>query len=91
EQVTQFVHGEQGLATAQRITHVLFAGEPTKLSVTDIKQLALDGLERYLVGIEQALSALLVTCGLAKSKRIAKQLLAEGAIKINGDIVTSDS
>lgn len=91
EQVTQFVHGEQGLATAQRITHVLFAGEPTKLSVTDIKQLALDGLERYQVGNEQALSALLVTCGLAKSKRIAKQLLAEGAIKINGDIVTSDS
>lgn len=84
-EVTKFVHGEAGLAEAQRITTALFKGDLKALSV---KQLA--------IALKQAPSAtasankqniidFLLTTGIEKSKRQAREDVTNGAIYVNGD------
>jgi len=52
----------------------------------DLAQLAQDGMPSSTVSGELDLVSLLVSCGLANSKRIARELLAAGAISLNGTI-----
>ncbi len=47
-------------------------------------QLAQDGLPSCPIEGETDLVNLLVACGLANSRRIARELLAAGAISLNG-------
>lgn len=88
EQVTQFVHGEEGLASAQRITQALFDGDLKTLNQSEISQLELDGLPSYQVEATLDMAEVLVTCNLAKSKRIARELMTSNAIRINGELAT---
>lgn len=88
EQVTQFVHGEEGLASAQRITQALFDGDLKTLNQSEISQLELDGLPSYQVEATLDMAEVLVTCNLAKSKRIARELMTSSAIRINGELAT---
>lgn len=89
EQLTRFVHGAAGLASAQRISSALFSGQVQHLQLTELQQLALDGLPCVEV-TEQTLSDVMVKSGLASSKRLARELLASGAISINGEKVTAE-
>lgn len=89
EQLTGFVHGKAGLASAQRISSALFSGQVQHLQLSELQQLALDGLPCVEV-TEQTLSEVLVKSGLASSKRLARELLASGAISINGEKVTAE-
>lgn len=89
EQLTGFVHGKAGLASAQRISSALFSGQVQHLQLSELQQLALDGLPCVEV-TEQTLSEVLVKSGLANSKRLARELLASGAISINGEKVTAE-
>lgn len=91
EQVTLFVHGEEGLYSAQRITQALFDGDLKTLNRSEISQLALDGLPSYQVESEWDMPAALVACDLAKSKRIARELISSNAIRINGELATGDN
>lgn len=91
EQVTLFVHGEEGLHSAQRITQALFDGDLKTLNRSEISQLALDGLPSYQVEPEWDMPAALVACDLAKSKRIARELISSNAIRINGELATGDN
>ena len=43
-EVTRLVHGEQGLAAAERITEALFSGTISELTEGDVLQLRQDGL-----------------------------------------------
>lgn len=88
EQVTQFVHGKEGLASAQRITQALFDGDLKTLNQSEISQLELDGLPSYQVEATLDMAEVLVTCNLAKSKRIARELMTSNAIRINGELAT---
>ena len=87
-EVTKIVHGEQGLAAAERITGALFSGEVSELGEEDLRQLELDGLP--CTGIEPgtALLDVLVACGLARSRRIARDLVASGAVSANNTVQT---
>lgn len=85
EQLTRFVHGETGLAAAQRISASLFSGEFQNLGLPELQQLELDGLPCFLVQVDQPLEEILLLSGLASSKRQARELLSQGAIKINGE------
>lgn len=89
EQLTGFVHGQAGLASAQRISSALFSGQVQHLQLSELQQLALDGLPCVEV-TEQTLSEVLVKSSLASSKRLARELLASGAISINGEKVTAE-
>ncbi|GGP42554.1 hypothetical protein GCM10009347_07830 [Shewanella algicola] len=42
--MTRFVHGDEGLASAERSTQALFSGNVQQLSLNELKQLELDGL-----------------------------------------------
>ncbi|AXV21521.1 tyrosine--tRNA ligase [Aeromonas veronii] len=83
-ELTELVHGTAALAAVQRISELLFSGEVTRLGESDLAQLAQDGMPSSTVSGETDLVSLLVSCGLANSKRIARELLAAGAISLNG-------
>ncbi len=83
ELMTRFVHGEEGLASAERITQALFSGNMQQLNLSELQQLELDGLPS-LQSAEQDLVELLVKTGLANSKRIARELIDNNAISVNG-------
>jgi tyrosyl-tRNA synthetase len=87
EEMTRFVHGEEGLASAQRITQALFSGDVQQLSLSELKQLELDGLPG-IKSTQQDLMALLIESGLANSKRIARELIGNNAISVNGEKVS---
>ena len=86
DELTELVHGKGALAAAQRISESLFSGEVVRLGESDLAQLAQDGMPSSPIKGETDLVTLLVECGLANSKRIARELLAAGAVSVNGAI-----
>lgn len=86
DELTELVHGKGALAAAQRISELLFSGEVARLGECDLAQLAQDGMPSCRIEGETDLVTLLVESGLANSKRIARELLAAGAISLNGEI-----
>ena len=94
EEVTRFVHGEEHLDAAKRITSALFSNSAENLLQGDFKQLALDGLPHVILGDADksslSLSKLIVDAGITKSGREVKDALKRGAISINGKIVSPE-
>lgn len=89
QEVTRLVHGEDGLASAERITEALFSGDLTKLSESDLAQLAQDGLPTTEVeGAQASLVELLTSSELAKSNKMAREFIGNGAVAVNGEKVT---
>lgn len=86
QHVTRLVHGEEGLASAQRITEALFSGDLSALSESDLAQLAQDGLPATdIEGEEKDLVELLTSCELAKSNKMAREFINNGAVTVNGE------
>lgn len=85
-EVTQLVHGDEGLAAAQRISAALFSGDIATLTESDLAQLAQDGLPTSeLAG--GSIVEVLVATGLAKSNKMAREFLGNKAVSINGTVV----
>ncbi|WP_323889054.1 tyrosine--tRNA ligase [Aeromonas veronii] len=89
-ELTELVHGKAALAAVQRISELLFSGDVTRLGESDLAQLAQDGMPSSTISGEADLVSLLVSCGLANSRRIARELLAAGAISLNGVLKQDD-
>jgi tyrosyl-tRNA synthetase len=88
--VTQLVHGDEGLQAAERISGALFSGDLTTLSPTDCEQLQLDGLPCTLVeASEVGIVDLLVRTELAKSNKMAREFISNGAVSVNGQRIDS--
>ncbi|WP_429031247.1 tyrosine--tRNA ligase [Aeromonas veronii] len=90
DELTELVHGKAALAAVQRISELLFSGDVARLGESDLAQLAQDGMPSSSVSGETDLVSLLVSCGLANSRRIARELLAAGAISLNGVLKQDD-
>ena len=86
DELTELVHGKGALAAARRIGELLFSGDVAPLGESDLAQLAQDGMPNCRIEGETDLVTLLVESGLASSKRVARELLAAGAISLNGAI-----
>jgi tyrosyl-tRNA synthetase len=87
DEVTQLVHGAEGLAAAQRITQALFVGEAYTLGPDDLEQLALDGLPTTPLKsseIAPTLTQLLSDVGMVTSGKQVKDALKNRAVFING-------
>ncbi|MFM2484876.1 tyrosine--tRNA ligase [Celerinatantimonas yamalensis] len=85
-EVTQLVHGKEGLISAQRITDALFSGDLSDLSQSDLEQLALDGLPAtQVMGDSANLVDLLTQTELAKSNKMAREFISNGAVALNGE------
>ncbi|MCE9953645.1 tyrosine--tRNA ligase [Aeromonas allosaccharophila] len=89
-ELTELVHGKAALAAVQRISELLFSGDVARLGESDLAQLAQDGMPSSTISGEIDLVTLLVESGLANSKRIARELLAAGAISLNGVLKQDD-
>ena len=87
EQVTELVHGADGLSAARRITDCLFGGDPNRLERGDLEQLALGGIDSAAVAERRlGLLAALVACGLAPSRGAARKLVAAKGVSVNGQV-----
>ena len=87
-EATRLVHGEEGLAAAQRITQALFSGDLSDLSEQDLEQLKLDGLPSATVQRDQLegtpMTQLFAESGMVKSGKQVKDALGRNAVFFNG-------
>jgi tyrosyl-tRNA synthetase len=93
-EVTRLVHGEEGLAAAQRITESLFSGSLDNLAESDVLQLRQDGLPASTVAraeFPETLTQLLTEAGMAASGKQVKDALGRNAVSINNRAVGWDA
>jgi tyrosyl-tRNA synthetase len=89
-EVTRLVHGPGGLAEAEVITEALFRGDVARLGERQLRD-ALEGAPSSVLPGDAttaiAVVDLLLASGLASSKRVARELISQGAIQLNGQPV----
>jgi len=91
--VTRLVHGEAGLAAAERITEALFSQRAYTLGGDDLEQLRLDGIPATDIdpaALPPTLTQLLSDAGMASGKQV-KDALNSGAVVINGEPVSREA
>ena len=89
-EVTELLHGKDGLNAAVRISEALFSGDISHLTSDDIAQLELDGLPCTEVqGDVKGIIEVLVGTELAKSNKMAREFIGNNAIYVNGQLVDS--
>ncbi|QDH23051.1 tyrosine--tRNA ligase [Saccharibacillus brassicae] len=88
--VTTLVHGEEAVASAEKITAALFSGSFAELSESDLAE-ALADMPTTTVDAssEPLLIDLLVEAGAAPSKGQARKDIQSGAVSVNGEKRTS--
>jgi tyrosyl-tRNA synthetase len=94
-QVTELVHGKEGVEAAGRISQALFSGDLSGLSEADFDQLALDGLPATSIEADtKPLAELLVDTGLSATPRgevtigQARKFIEGNAVSVNGEKIT---
>jgi tyrosyl-tRNA synthetase len=89
QEVTALVHGEAAVRDARTITERLFRGEVRSLTREQAAQAcsAMPNMTLSLGAESIAVVDLLTKAGLAESKKRARELIAAGAIQVNGDPV----
>lgn len=93
EEVTCFVHGNEGLLEALKATEALRPGAETQLDAEAIEGIAED-IPSCSLAYEQVLNAFLVdlsvSTGLLASKSAARRLLKQGGLYLNNRRIDSD-
>ena len=87
EELTEIVHGSDGLAVAKKITETFFHGSIKDLSADELR-VGLSDAPKTAVEDGMGLLDAMVACGIAKSKSNARTLVQQGSILVNGDKVT---
>ena len=89
-EVTELLHGKDGLNAAVRISEALFSGNISSLTSGDLAQLELDGLPcTELQGGSKGIIEVLVDTELAKSNKMAREFIGNNAVNVNGQAVDS--
>lgn len=88
EEVTRFVHGQEALDEAIKITEALFTGEVQNLSANQIAQGFKNMPQATSPRAEANIAIWLVDTGIVKSRREAREFITNGAITLNGVKVT---
>ena len=83
-EVTRLVHGNSGLAAAQRISEALFSGDISSLTEADFGQLKQDGMPSSALKAGTLVEAL-VSTSLAQSNKMAREFISNGAVAVNGE------
>ncbi len=84
EDVTKFVHGEEGLAEAARVTKALFTGDIAELSGAEIEGAFRNTKGGTIASAPMNIIDALIEGGVDTSKRQAREDVENGAIRING-------
>ncbi|KAF2301719.1 hypothetical protein GH714_028768 [Hevea brasiliensis] len=94
EEVTRFVHGEDGLSEALKATEALRPGAETKLDWKTIEGIAQD-VPSCSLAYDQVLNLSLVdlsvSSGLLESKSAARRLLKQGGLYLNNSRVDGEN
>ncbi|MGX0909599.1 tyrosine--tRNA ligase [Staphylococcus caprae] len=85
ENVTRFIHGEEALNDAIRISKALFSGDLKSLSGKELKEGFKDVPQVTLSSETTNIIEALIETGIASSKRQAREDVNNGAIYINGE------
>ena len=88
EELTEIVHGKDGLAKALRITETFFRGNIMDLSPAEIREGLADAPKTEAEGQISLIDAL-VSAGVSKSKSDARKLIQQGSVSVNGEKVTA--
>ncbi|XP_042478472.1 tyrosine--tRNA ligase, chloroplastic/mitochondrial-like [Macadamia integrifolia] len=93
EEVTRFVHGEEGLLEALKATEALRPGAETKMDWKTIEEIVGD-VPSCSLAYDQVLNASLVdlsvSTGLFESKSAARRLLKQGGLYLNNNRVDDE-
>ena len=90
EEVTKFVHGEEAMKQAERISYLLFNGDIQDLSVDELKQ-AFEKVPSVEINVDPVnVIDWLVQTEIESSKRQAREDVNNGAITINGQKVNDE-
>lgn len=88
EEMTRFVHGEEMLAQAKRITAALFTGDIKSLTADEIEQ-GFKEMPTFETSDEaKNIVDWLVEIGIEPSKRQSREDITKGAISMNGERIT---
>ncbi|HDA2033774.1 TPA: tyrosine--tRNA ligase [Staphylococcus aureus] len=85
EEVTKFIHGEDALNDAIRISQALFSGDLKSLSAKELKDGFKDVPQVTLSNDTTNIDEVLIETGISPSKRQAREDVNNGAIYINGE------
>ncbi|KAB8138345.1 tyrosine--tRNA ligase [Gracilibacillus oryzae] len=85
EEMTKLVHGDAALEQAEKITEALFSGDIKSLNASEIEQGFKDVPSTTVEEKDLPLVDLVVSAGLAPSKRQAREDIKNGAVYINGE------
>lgn len=89
EEMTKFVHSEEILIQAQKITTMLFSGDVRSLTASEIEQ-GFKDMPTFRASREvKNIVDWLVDLGIEPSKRQAREDILNGAIFMNGEKVTN--
>lgn len=83
-EVTKFVHGQEMADTAVKISEILFTGDLKQLSIEQI-ELNFKNVKMTEITNNTPLVDGLIECGLATSKREAREFITNNSISINGE------
>lgn len=87
-EVTELVHGEEEASRASRASEILF-GDPAVLDAASIRDI-IAFVPSCTVESGANMIDVLVSAGLASSKREARQFIDDGAVTLNGRAVNTD-
>ncbi|HCV8357341.1 TPA: tyrosine--tRNA ligase [Staphylococcus aureus] len=85
EEVTKFIHGEDALNDAIRISQALFSGDLKSLSAKELKDGFKDVPQVTLSNDTTNIVEVVIETGISPSKRQAREDVNNGAIYINGE------
>lgn len=88
QEVTKFVHGQEAVDEAERLSAALFSGDVADLTANQIADV-FGGVPSFDATAEKInIVDFLVDAGVEASKRQAREDVANGAITINGEKIT---
>lgn len=90
QEVTTFVHGQAAMQEAEKISQILFGGDIKDLSVAQIEQAFAKMPSIQANAQPQNIINWLVDLKLEPSKRQAREDVHNGAISLNGNLVTDE-
>ena len=85
ENVTRFIHGQDALDDAIRISQALFSGDLKSISAKELKEGFKDVPQVDLNHTTSNIVEAIVETGISSSKRQAREDINNGAIYINGE------
>ncbi|MBR2761287.1 MAG: tyrosine--tRNA ligase [Solobacterium sp.] len=88
EELTEIVHGKEGLEKALRITETFFHGNIMDLSPADLR-IGLADAPKTDADSGITLIDALVSAGISKSKSDARKLIQQGSVSVNGAKITA--